>query len=81
MVRSTQLPNYASIFRAELCATTLAIDFVCHIAETPTCHFLYLMSSLEAMSGFKLELDLVQKIIKYLPTMGKHSSFVGFQVM
>ena len=87
MVRSTRLPNNAIIFRAELYAIklTLAMYFVRRSRNSNFVIFSDSMSSLEALNGFELELDLVQKIIKdYIhisPTMGKRSSFVGSQVM
>ena len=64
MVRSTRLPNNASIFRAELYAVTLAMYFVRCSRNSNFVIFSDSMPSLEALDGFKLELDLVQKIIK-----------------
>jgi len=42
------------------------------------------MSSLEAISGFKLEIDIVQNIIKdytNLTNTGKQSFYAGYSVM
>ena len=64
MVRSTRLPNNASISRAELCAITLAMYFVCRSRNSNFVIFSDSMSSLEALNGVKFKLDLVQKIIK-----------------
>ena len=64
VVRSTRLPNNASIFRAELYAITLAMYFV---HRSRNSNFVILsdsMSSPEALNGVKFELDLVRKIIK-----------------
>ena len=63
IVRNTKLPNNASIFSAELHAVTLATDFFRHRKDSNFIIFSDSLSSLEALSGFKLELDLVQKII------------------
>ena len=78
MVRSTRLPNNASIFRAELYAITLAMHFVRRSRNSNFVIFSDSMSSLEAPNGFKFELDLVQKIIKdytYLINNGKSIIF------
>ena len=64
MVRSTRLPNNASIFRAELHAITLVMYFVRRNRNSNIVLFSDWMSSLEALNGVKFELDLVQKIIK-----------------
>ena len=60
MVRSTRLPNNASIFRAELYAITLAMYFVRRSRNSNFVIFSDSMSSLEAPNGLKFELDLVQ---------------------
>ena len=64
MVRSTRLPNNASIFRAELYAVALAMYFVRRSRNSNFVIFSDSMSSLEALNRVKFELDLVQKIIK-----------------
>jgi len=78
MVRSTRLPNNASIFRAELYAITLAMYFIRRSRNSNFIIFSYSMSSLEALNVFKLELDLVPKIIKdytHLTSNGKTIMF------
>lgn len=81
MVRSTRLPNNAIIFRAELYAIklTLAMYFVRRSRNSNFVIFSDSMSSLEALNGFELELDLVQKIIKdyntHLTNNGKTITF------
>jgi len=59
-----RLPDKASIFRAELYAVTLAMDCICHSKDTKFIVFSDSMSTLEALGGFKIEFDLVLKIIK-----------------
>ena len=56
VTKTTRLPNKASIFRAELpvYAVSLALPVI----------FSDSMSSLEALNGFKLEIDIVQNIIE-----------------
>ena len=63
--KTARLTNNASIFRAELYAITLALVVVRPSKDKHFIIFSDSMSSLEALSGFKLELDLVQKILKY----------------
>jgi len=62
--KSARLPDKASIFRAELHAISLAMDFICHSKDTRFIIFSDSKSSLEARIGFRIELDLVLKIIK-----------------
>ena len=55
MVRSTRLPNNASIFRAELYAVTLAMYFVRRSRNSPTNHSWYQSSRVIALScGIKI---------------------------
>ena len=61
VIKSARLPNSASIFRAELYAVKLVMDFVCHSKDSNFSFFSDSLSSLEALSEFKLELGLVQK--------------------
>ena len=63
--------NTASIFRAELYALLLAIEVVCRSKEKNFVIFSDIVSSLQAISGFKIELDLVQRIIKDYSTLSK----------
>jgi len=68
--RCVRLPNTASIFVADLYALVLAIDVVRRSKE----NFVISsdsMSSLQAISGFKFELDLVQRIIKDYSALSK----------
>jgi len=58
------LPNKASIFRAELHAISLALSLIRRSKAKNFIIFSDSMSSLEAISGFKLEIDIVQNIIK-----------------
>ena len=76
--KTVRLPNKASIFRAELYAITLAMDLIRRCRDTKFIIFSDSMSSLEALSGFKTELDLVLKIIKdytHLTNVGKTIKF------
>ena len=62
--KSVCLPDKASIFRAEPHAISLAMDFIRHSKNTRFIVFSDSKSSLEAIIGFRTELDLVLKIIK-----------------
>ena len=68
--KSVRVLNTASIFRAELYALLLAID----VRRSKEKHFVIFcdsVSSLLAISGFKVELDLVQRFIKDCSTLSK----------
>jgi len=69
VAKTTRLPDKSSIFRAELHAITLALAVIPRSKEKNFIIFSDSMSRLEAISGFKLEIDIVQNIIK-----GLHSS-------
>jgi len=77
VTKSTRLPNKASIFIAELHAISLALSLIRRSKEKNsiiTIIFSDSMSSLEAISGFKLDIDIVQNIIKdytHLANTGK----------
>ena len=64
VTKTTRLPNKASIFRAELHTISLALSLIRRSKEKNFIIFLDSMSSLEAISGFKLEIDIVHIIIK-----------------
>jgi len=64
VTKTTRVPNNASIFRAELYAISLALAVIRRRKEKNFIIFSDSMSSLEAISGFKLEIDIVQNIIK-----------------
>jgi len=55
---------------AELCAISLAMDFIRHSKDTSFIIFSDSKSSLEALNGFTIELDLVLKIIKDYTSLG-----------
>jgi len=60
--KTIRLPNKASIFRAELHAISLALAVIC---GSKVKNFIIFSSQcLEALSGFKLEIDIVQNIIR-----------------
>jgi len=62
--KTTRLPNKASIFRAELYAISLAM-FLIHCSNEKNFSIFYdSVSSLEALSGFRVESDIVYSIIK-----------------
>jgi len=68
------LPNNTSIFRVELHAFMLAMRLIRKRKEKNLIIFSDSMSSLQALNGFKLELDLIQKILKdysHLTVIGK----------
>jgi len=60
--------NTASIFRAELYALLLAIG-VCHSKENNFMIFSDSMSNLQAINGFKIEQDLIQRFIMMIVMM------------
>jgi len=71
---SVRLPNNTNIFRAELYAIMLAMRLICKRKEKNFIIFSDSMSSLQALNVFKLELDLIQKVLKdylYLTAIGK----------
>jgi len=57
--KTTRLPNTASIFSAELYAISLALTVIRRSKENNFVIFLDSMSSLQALSGFKLEIHFV----------------------
>jgi len=58
-IKTVRLPDKASIFRAELHAISLAMDFIHHSKDTRFIVFSDSKSHLEALNGFRIELDLV----------------------
>jgi len=64
VTKTTGLPNKSSIFTAELHAISLALAVIRRSKEKNFIIFSDSMSSLEAISGFKLEIDIVKNIIK-----------------
>jgi len=64
VTKTTRLPNKSSIFTAELHAISLALAVIYRSKEKNFIIFSDSMSSLEAISGFKLEIDIVQNIIQ-----------------
>jgi len=65
------MPLSRVVFRAELYALLLAIEVVRRSKEKKFVIFSDSMSSLQATSGFNIELDLVQRIIKDYSTLSK----------
>ena len=74
--KCVRLPDIASIFRAELYALPLTIDVVCRPKEKNFVIFSDSMWSLQAISGFKIELDLVQRFKKDYSTLSKSGKTV-----
>jgi len=62
--KTAHLPDKASIFRAELYAISLVMDFIRHSKDTRFIVFSDSKSSLEALNGFRIELDVVLKLSK-----------------
>ena len=82
VTKTTRLPNKPSIIRAELHAILLALAVIRRSKEKNFIIFSDSMSSLEAISGFKLEIDIVQNIITLiLLTVTKQSFCAGYPVM
>jgi len=69
--KTVWLPSNASIFRAELYAISQALNIIRRCRDKDFIIFSDSMSSLQALSGFKLEIDLVQKILKDYTTLTK----------
>jgi len=67
--KTVRLPNNASIFGAVLCAVSLALNIIRRCRDKDFIIFSDSMSSLQASSGFKLEIDLVRKILKDYTTL------------
>ena len=59
-----RLPDLTSIFRAELYALFLAIDVIRRSKLKKFVIFSDLLSSLQAIAGFNIDNDLLQKFIK-----------------
>ena len=76
--KSVRLPDKASIFRAELHAISLAMDFIRHNKDTRFIVFSDSKSSLEALIAFRIELDLVLKIIKDYSSLIKAGKVIEF---
>jgi len=76
--KTVRLPDRASIFTAEIYAITLAMDFIRHSKDTKFIVFSDSKSSLEALNGFKIELDLVLKIIKAYTNLIKPGKIIEF---
>ena len=76
--KMVRLPDKTSIFRVELYAITLAVDFIRPSKHTKFIVFSDSKSSLEALNGFKIELDLVLKIIKDYTSFLKPGKVIKF---
>jgi len=84
LCKTVCLPSNASIFRAELYAISVALNIICRCRDTDFIIFSDSMSSLQSLSGFKLEIDLVQKMLKDYTTLTNSEKALfsaGFQVM
>jgi len=73
-----QLPDTASIFRAELYALLLVIDAVRRSKEKNFVIFFYSMSSLQSIYGFNLDSDLIQKFLKDYTILAKNGKNIIF---
>jgi len=69
LCKTVCLPGNASIFRAEFYAISLALNIIRRCRDKDFIIFSDSMSSLQALSGFKQEIDLVQKILKDYTTL------------
>ena len=81
--KAMRLANKASIFKVELYTTTLAMNFIRRSNDTKFIVFSDSMSSLEALNGFKIEVNPVFNIIKEYTNLikaGKVSNSAGFPV-
>ena len=64
ITKSVRLPDLTSIFRAELYALFLAIDVIRRSKLKKFVIFSDSLSNLQAIAGFNIDNDLVQKFIK-----------------
>jgi len=71
-----RLASKASIFKVELYAITLAMDFVRRSKDTKFIVFSDSMSKLEGLNGFKIEVDLV--LIKEYTSLTKAGKVIEF---
>ena len=78
ITKTTRLPNKASIFRAELYAVSLAMVLIQRCRDKNFVIFLDSMSSLDALSGFKVELDLVYTITKDFTRLTNNGKTIVF---
>jgi len=69
---SVRLPNNTSSSRAELHAIMLAMKLTRKRKEKNFIIFSDSMSSLQALNGFKLNLDLIQNILKDLRLLASY---------
>ena len=76
--RTTRLPNKVSIFRAELYAISLTMALIRHSNEKNFIIFSDSMSSLKALSGFKVDLDLVYSILKDYTRLASNGKTIAF---
>ena len=76
--KTVHLPDKASIFRAELYGISLAMDFIRHSKNTRFIVVSDSKSSMEALIGFRIELDLVLKIIKDYTSLIKAGKDIEF---
>jgi len=77
--KTSRLPNTASNFRTELYAISLALAVIRRSKENNFVIFSDSMSSLQALSGFKLDMHFFQNIIKdytHLTNSGKTIIFM-----
>jgi len=70
--KCVQLPDTASIFRAELYALLFATDVVRCSKEKNFVIFSDSLSSLQSINGFNLDSDLVQKFLKDYTILAKN---------
>ena len=74
--KCVQLPDTASIFRAELYAFLLATDVVQRSKEKNFVIFPDSSSSLQSINGFNLDSDLIQKFLKNYTILSKNGKSI-----
>ena len=75
---TTRLPNKVSIFRAELYAISLTMALIRHSNEKNFIIFSDSTSSLKALSGFQVDLDLVYSILKDYTRLASNGKTIVF---
>ena len=77
ITKSVRLPDLTSIFRAELYAFFLAIDVIRRSKLKKFVIFSDSLSSLQAIAGFNIDNDLVQKFIKEYSVQTKQGKTIA----
>jgi len=78
ITKSVRLPDLTSIFRSEIYALFLAVDVIRQSKLKKFVIFSDLLSSLQAIAGFNIDNDLVQKFNKEYSVQTKQGKTIAF---